>query len=82
MRPLLALALVGAAAFGGAAHAEPDCTYAGHNGTRAGLCTEYVCVDICAPEVHVDPQCSEDLNPPSALVRAACAAVDAMYIVI
>lgn len=82
MRRLLALALVAVPLLGGTATAEPDCTYAGHNGTRVALCTEYVCEEICAPELRVDPQCSEDLDPPSALVRAACAAVDALYVVV
>ena len=82
MRRLLALALFGAALAGGTASAEPDCTYAGHNGTRVALCTEWVCSEICAPELHVDPQCSEDLELPVPTVTYACAAVDAIDVVL
>lgn len=82
MRRLLAFAVLGAALAGGTASAEPDCTYAGHNGTRVALCTEYVCSEICAPEWHVDPQCSEDLEPRVAVVSYACAAVDAIDVVV
>jgi hypothetical protein len=79
MRRTLALAVLGLA-LGGPAAADPTCTYAGHDGTRLALCTEYVCVEICAPQYHVDPQCSTDL--PVASVRAACVLVDAVYVVI
>ena len=82
MRPVIALAVLGAALAGGTATAEPDCTYAGHNGTRVGVCTEYVCVDICAPEYHVSTQCEEDLDPAVAIVRAACVAVDRIHVVV
>jgi hypothetical protein len=83
MRRLFAAAALGAAlTTGGAAHAAPDCVYAGHNDTRVGVCVEYVCVDICAPEYHVDPQCTVDLNPPSILVNYVCWSVDALYVVV
>lgn len=81
MRRLLSLALLGSALFAGtaAAEEEPTCAYAAY----FAVCTLYVCEDICAPEYHVDPQCTQpELNPPSILVSTLCDRVDQMYFVI
>lgn len=78
-RPLaFALAALAVAAGGGTASAAPTCV--GLN--TLGVCVEYVCVDICAPEVHVDPYCSVSTRPPSALVEGTCALVDAIHVVV
>lgn len=76
MRRLLALAALAAAVTGGPAAAEPDCYGVVAGGTEAGVCVEYVCVDICAPEYHVDPYCRTDVP------LATCRLVDRLYVVV
>ena len=73
MRRLLAVAVLGVSALAiSPASAEPTCAYAGY----FAVCGEYVCEEICGPEVHVDPQCS-GLDEP-VILAATCKAVDAM----
>ena len=75
MRRLLALAALAAAVTGGTASADPECYGVVAGSTQAGVCVEYVCVDICAPEVHVDPYCTSSM-------LASCRVVDRLYVVI
>lgn len=79
-RALTVLALAGAAvaASGGTASAAPVC----YGLNTVGVCVEYVCVDLCAPEYHVDPYCSVATYPPSALVERTCALVDRIHVVV
>lgn len=89
MRRILALTLLAATtALAGPASATPECTYVDQpNGSvryHVGVCHEYVCVDICAPEYHVDPQCSfdTDITTPPILLFSICGAIDRMYVVV
>ena len=81
-RLLLAAAVASGAAFATPAAADPRCLIVTADQSTVGVCAEYVCVDICAPEVHVDPQCDIRTNPPSILVEAICFSVDAMHVVV
>lgn len=78
MRRLLAAAVLAGSSAAGTAAAEPHCATVSYDTSYVGVCYEYVCVDICAPEVHVDPRCNVDTDPRSVLVEAACRAVDAL----
>ena len=56
MRRLLALAAA-AAAMTVAAPAEASFTVCTPT-RQAGVCVHYICVDICGPEVRVEPYCN------------------------
>lgn len=80
MRRLIALAAAAAAlSTGGPATAAVECVGVQVDGGGAGVCVRYVCVDICAPEVHVDPYCTLG-SPPAA--QRLCAVVDAVHVVV